>query len=109
MKVPIVCVFIDRLASEMSTKISADESSVENVSIKNRPMNISTEYELFCSDQWLNAKNALDQYYPQTSEQHKLLFLSNILQVQMTFHYSYIQYLSQFFLFNSLNIQNLIN
>ena len=30
----------------MSTKLASDESNVENVSIKNRPMNVSEEYQV---------------------------------------------------------------
>ena len=44
----------------MSSKVSANESAVENVNIKNRPMNVAEDYQLLCSNEWLGAKTALD-------------------------------------------------
>ena len=66
----------------MSTKLAADESNVENVSIKNRPMNIAEEYQLLCSNQWLDAKTALDDITEDTSDIVKLYLLSEVMMVR---------------------------
>lgn len=45
----------------MSTKVSSDETAIENVSIQNRPMNIQSQYNELTSGVWLEAKQAIDQ------------------------------------------------
>ena len=66
----------------MSTKLAADESNVENVSIKNRPMNVAEEYQLLCSNQWLDAKTILDDLGDsRTPDYMKVQILSEVLMV----------------------------
>ena len=60
--------------------MSADESSLENVNIKDRPMTIASEYELICSNQWLSAKMELD-LQEDLEEEVKLKFFRDILLV----------------------------
>lgn len=69
----------------MSTKLSRDESSLENVSIKNRPMNITAEYQQLCSEQWLEAKTAVDEATKSTryTEKDKLKFILDIFMVRL--------------------------
>ena len=69
----------------MNSKISANESSLENISIKARPMNIAEEYNLLQSNSWLDAKSALDEVNPDNrweAEKVKLLFV--VLQVSVS-------------------------
>ena len=70
-----------RLAKEMEKKISADESSVENISISNRPMTIADEYVMMQSNEWLGAKRLLDDACPNTLELQKLTLLCDMLDV----------------------------
>lgn len=74
-----------RLSDEMSTKLSRDESSLENVSIKNRPMNITAEYQQLCSEQWLEAKAAVDEATKTrgNTEKEKHEFLLDIFMVNI--------------------------
>ena len=66
----------------MSTKLAADESNVENVSIKTRPMNVAEEYQLLCSNQWLQAKTVLDEVGgSRTPDYIKIQLLSEVLMV----------------------------
>ena len=62
--------------------MSADESDLENVNIKNRPMNIAGDYTELCSHAWLDAKNELDQHCRSASEEEKLQLLKKILMVR---------------------------
>lgn len=78
--------FFFRLSSEISTKVSKDESVIENVSVKNRPMNVADEYMLLCSGPWLEAKGAVDEVKGgdeagEITEQDRIVFLSNIMVV----------------------------
>ena len=62
--------------------MAADESSVENVNIKNRPMNIADEYIQFCSNEWLAAKSVLDEAdLDDLQEVEKVQLLFQILMV----------------------------
>ena len=68
----------------MSTKISANESAVENVSIKNRPMNVADEYQHLCSNAWLDAKTTLDKLTDDSdisAKLDKLTLLCDIIKV----------------------------
>ena len=67
----------------MSSKMAADESSVENVSIKVRPMNIADDYIQACSNEWLEAKTTLDNVLDDQpkSECIKIELLCNIIKV----------------------------
>ena len=49
-----------RLAAEMNSKVGRDEGALENIGIKNRPMKVAEEYQLFLSNYWLEAKEKLD-------------------------------------------------
>ena len=74
---------LNRLATEMNSKISADESALENISIGNRPMKLADDYHHFCSDIWLDAKQFLDD---QSMEQeHAIVLLKDILMVHIYF------------------------
>ena len=65
----------------MSTKVGKDESSLENISIQNRPMNIKDEYENLCSSTWLHAKEKLDKTMKNEPEQKRVEFLVDIMTV----------------------------
>ena len=65
----------------MNHKVSADESNVENVSIRNRPMNIADDYESMCTDEWLQAKEALDEKIKHLADHVKVSVLFRILMV----------------------------
>ena len=57
-----ICPFIIlRLSAAMNRQMSRDETDLENINVKNRPMKILQEYELFCSQEWLEAKGDLDE------------------------------------------------
>ena len=65
----------------MGAKVASDESSLENISIKNRPMNIATDYDLLCSNEWLAAKTDLDENCPDMSDSDKVQILCKVLIV----------------------------
>ena len=65
----------------MNMQLSTNETVLENVSIKTRPMNIATEYSNMCSTEWHNAKEELDRSRNRLKEEYKLHFLSKILLV----------------------------
>ena len=65
----------------MGDKVSSNESSVENISIKHRPMNINDDYGTFQSSEWLDAKTFLDEHLETSSTQDKIGLLSEMLQV----------------------------
>ena len=71
-----------RLAAEMDSKISADERSLENISLANRPMKVSEEYSLLTSNVWLDAKNELDEVYGPEREANKVQVLADMLLVK---------------------------
>ena len=73
-----------RLSKEWDEKISADESNVENINIKNRPLKLAKEFALIAASEWLEAKGALDQY-SDMSEYDKLTLLCDIMLVCSTF------------------------
>ena len=73
---------VHRLSSEMNSKISANETSLENISIKNRPMTIAGEYQTLFSTEWTDAKNAIDKLWP-TQELEKLQYLCSIFLVSL--------------------------
>ena len=66
---------------EMEAKVSADESALENICIKSRPTTIANDYELLCSNEWLAAKQALDDYAEHNREEQKLKLLCRVLVV----------------------------
>ena len=45
----------------MNSKISANESDLENISVGIRPMTVADDYTNFCSDSWLEACTALEE------------------------------------------------
>ena len=67
----------------MGKKIASNESSLENISIKSRPMNVSEDYNLIVSNEWLDAKVELDKLYKRVNEKDKLEFLCNIIKVRV--------------------------
>ena len=73
-----------RLAAEMNKKISANETSLENIAIKCRPMNIADDFNNFVSGVWLEAKRVLDE--KRIDEEKCVRFLVDIMMV-CTFEY----------------------
>ena len=66
----------------MNSKVSANESSLENISIKARPMNIAEEYNLLMSNTWLDAKSALDDMVADNvTETFRVILLFDVLKV----------------------------
>ena len=68
----------------MNDRMNQDESQVENVCIKARPLKLVDEFELFCTDEWLAAKNDLDECTDVNflmSEERKQKILLDILMV----------------------------
>ena len=65
----------------MSAKLGRDEGALENIGIKNRPMKVAEEYQLFQSDVWLTAKEKLDT--KKVPEQCAMKTLLSIMQVCM--------------------------
>ena len=57
----------------MNAKVSADESNLENIAILNRPMNIASDFKNLCSQQWLEAKQELDDNGVSESQACKIL------------------------------------
>ena len=45
----------------MNMELSRDESDLENINVKTRPMTIMEDYTLFCSQEWLAAKTDVDE------------------------------------------------
>lgn len=76
----------------MSKKVASDETSVENVAIKTRPMNIVDDFSLLCSNEWLDAKTLIDESLTgQIDESDKVTFLCEILMVHnVYFEFNYI-------------------
>ena len=70
------------LSQEWSIKVSADERNTENISMSNRPMTLKTEYENISSNEWLDAKTALDELEA-GDEPEKRIFLCNIFMVTL--------------------------
>ena len=64
----------------MQRELSRDESVLENISLKHRPMSISDQYREIQTTQWLEAKQALDKQID--DEQQKIGFLMNIMLVK---------------------------
>lgn len=61
--------------------MASNETSVENVSIKNRPIKVGEEYSQICSDQWLMAKEDVDSHMYGSNEEEKLKFMCDVLMV----------------------------
>ena len=67
----------------MNAKISSSESSLENISTKNRPMNIVDDFNLLMSNAWLEAKEALDEKMPSANkEESKVKLLCDVIMVR---------------------------
>ena len=85
------------LVAEMNTKISANESALENISIKARPMHVAEGYSLLLSNSWLDAKSALDETDPDDKwEAQKVKLLLVVLQVYfydfISFHFCKVKF-----------------
>ena len=65
----------------MNRQLSLDESDLENINVRARPMKIMEEYELFCSQQWLEAKTLLDEKYERIAERQRCELLCSIIEV----------------------------
>ena len=68
------------LSKEMSSRMSRDESDLENISMKVRPMNIVDEFGQMCNSEWLEAKLFLDDISDK-NEKYKVKKLSSVMQV----------------------------
>ena len=66
--------------------MSHDESDLENISMKVRPMNIVDEFQQICNMEWLEAKMFLDEKLPddQMDEKTKTGLLAKIISVRFT-------------------------
>ena len=71
---------LDRLASEMSSKVAQSEGVFENISIGCRPMKIGEDYLTFSSNTWLDAKTTLDDR-AKMQEEDACALLTGILTV----------------------------
>lgn len=71
----------NRLSKEISDKVAENETSIENVNIFNRPMNITDEYQTLCTTTWYNAKVELDQLEPNLEETIKLKILFDVFKI----------------------------
>ena len=69
----------------MGAKVSANESSVENVSIKYRPMKIAEDYTQLQSEEWFLALECVKEKKPGISEEDCLGLLCNIIKVYSYF------------------------
>ena len=66
----------------MNRKLAEDETALENVNKKNRPTKITDEYMELVSNQWLAAKDKLDDQFPDDNkEEFKLKLLCDVLLV----------------------------
>ena len=65
----------------MGDKVASNESSVENISIKNRPINIRDDYSALQSNEWLDAKVFLDEKFDSLQEEDKVDLLCKLLKV----------------------------
>ena len=75
-------VFPLRLGQDMNRRLAEDETALENVNKKNRPTKITDEYMELVSNQWLAAKDKLDDLYEDESkEEFKLSLLCDVLLV----------------------------
>ena len=70
----------------MSSRISRDESDLENISMKVRPMNIVDEFQQICNEEWLEAKMFLDEKIPteQMDEKTKTVLLAALILVRFS-------------------------
>ena len=64
----------------MQEKVAAEESDLENVSVKNRPLSIAAEYQHWISEQWFDAKGELDNL-TDVAEWQKLDLLNQAIKV----------------------------
>ena len=56
----------------MNLKVSANESDMENISVKSRPMNIVSDYKEFVTTQWLEVKDAMDEAAAQNARYYHI-------------------------------------
>ena len=68
----------------MRKRVKDDESTIENISIKNRSMVVAEDYYNFCSNDWLDAKAVLDLKCAEQSEDKTLQFLNSVLQARIS-------------------------
>ena len=79
----------------MNREMARDETDLENISSRNRPMKIMEEYETFCSQQWLDAKIAVDdsaeaaQPHAPMDECGRCQLLCDVLMVCLPFYNVY--------------------
>ena len=73
----------------MNRQLNRDESDLENINVKARPMKISEDYEIFCSQQWLDAKDKLDRE-GNLDEKGRCELLCNIMEVGVFIFFQYV-------------------
>lgn len=77
----------NRISSDMSAKLGKDESSFENISIKERPINVRDEYVELFSTPWMNAKESLkrmaqsDVYCTKMTDEDGSAFLTEVIML----------------------------
>jgi hypothetical protein len=76
----LIIVFF-RLSREIGAKVASNEQHIENISIQCRPMNLSEEYHRLCTNDWYEAKCALDDIYESKFETNKMELLRMIFEV----------------------------
>ena len=65
----------------MGAKVAANETDLENISTKHRPMTITDDYVQLQSEQWCQAKDYLSDSMQGASEREIINHLSNALEV----------------------------
>ena len=84
--------FYFRLSASMNREMSRDETDLENINIRNRPMKIIEEFEMFCSQQCLDAKTAIDRSAERSRssrpipESKRCSLLCGVLSVSIVFY-----------------------
>ena len=83
----------------MNSQLSQDESDLENINVKTRPMTIMEDYNLFCSQEWLEAKTDVDKWAKKEGlemdecvrctilTQTVKVIMENFLKLKWTLHY----------------------
>ena len=71
-----------RLSAEMSHKVSSDERSLENINVEARPMKLADEYRSICSEEWLEAGEALESMDMEYDEDERYKILCSVIEVR---------------------------
>ena len=72
-----------RLSNTLAIDNDKTEGNNENTAIKNRPTKVAEQYLLVCSNEWLEAKEAIDEIIVEDDDEvTKVLFLKDIMLVR---------------------------